>query len=183
MCIVHTHKHKYTQRRFWVQTHRWGDCCSLSPGSVFEAASLKKFELFLKIVKICYLCCRGEENLGRGLLLLLLVLLLLVLLLLLEEGGRPQTLLLLLRTECGLRISCAASVALALQRNSSFYEWLAEKWPKKVEEKNVDIMKMASASPLKMCGFRRSPHRTCVPLKEGRINIFNSQMIKNSADG
>ena len=54
---------------------------------------------------------------------------------------------------------------------------------KKIEEKNMDIMKTASESPLKMCGFRRSPHRTCVPLKEGRINIFNSQMIKNSADG
>ena len=115
MCIVRTYTHKYTQRRFWVQTHRWGDCCSRSPGSVSEAASLKKFELFLKIVKICYLCCRGEENLGRGLLLLLLVLLLLVLLLLLEEGGRPQTLLLLLWTERGLRISCAACVAFALQ--------------------------------------------------------------------
>ena len=115
MCIVRTYTHKCTQRRFWVQTHRWGDCCSRSLGSVSEAASLKKFELFLKIVKICYLCCRGEENLGRGLLLLLLVLLLLVLLLLLEEGGRPQTLLLLLWTERGLRISCAASVALALQ--------------------------------------------------------------------
>ena len=60
----------------------------------------------------------GEENLGRGLLLLLLVLLLLVLLLLLEEGGRPQPLLLLLWTERGLRISCAASVALALQGGS-----------------------------------------------------------------
>merc|ERR1712156_324211 len=105
MCIVRTNTHTYTQRRFWVQTHRWGDCCSRSPGSVFEAASLKKFELFLKIVKICYLCCRGEENLGRGLLLLLL------LLLLLEEGGRPQPLLLLLWTEGRLRVSCTASVA------------------------------------------------------------------------
>ena len=57
----------------------------------------------------------GEENLGRGLLLLLLVLLLLVLLLLLEEGGRPQPLLLLLWTEGRLRVSCTASVALALQ--------------------------------------------------------------------
>ena len=58
----------------------------------------------------------GEENLGRGLLLLLLVLLLLVLLFLLEEGGRPQPFLLLLWTEGRLRISCAACVALALQR-------------------------------------------------------------------
>ena len=56
-----------------------------------------------------------KKRLGRRLLFLLLVLFFLVLLLLLEEGGRSQTLLLLLWTERGLRISCAASVALALQ--------------------------------------------------------------------
>ena len=50
-------------------------------------------------------------------------------------------------------------------------------------KKHEQLIKMASESPLKMCGFRRSPHRTCAPLKEGRINFFNSQMLKNSADG
>ena len=53
----------------------------------------------------------------------LLLGLLLVLGLLLEEGGRPQPLLLLLWTESGLRISCAASVALALQ--SKLKKWLS----------------------------------------------------------
>ena len=60
---THTQLHAKT---LWVQTHRWGDCCSRSPGSVSEAASLKKFELFLKIVKICYLCCCGGGELRPG---------------------------------------------------------------------------------------------------------------------
>jgi len=41
--IVHTHAHTIARRRAGVQTHRWGGgCFSLSPGSVLEAASLKK---------------------------------------------------------------------------------------------------------------------------------------------
>ena len=55
VCVcTHRHTHTITRKDALGADTQVGDCCSRSLGSVSEAASLKKFELFLKIVKICY---------------------------------------------------------------------------------------------------------------------------------
>ena len=93
---AHTHTHTDTGG---VQTHRWERAVSShSPGSVIEAASLKKFELFLNFSSKSAIYM-GKRELGRRFLLFLFVLFFLVLFLLLEERRCPQPLLLLLGAE------------------------------------------------------------------------------------